>query len=190
MTVLRASPVFRRGVLLVALAVVVLEVGLFAVLWRLGALVDPGADPRAAATFVLLGTVVTLQAMAVVGVVWVMVALAWTTLRVDALEWSLEHPWRSWHGQPCEVDRAWRHGAWLVLELDGQWRRWYVRVSRDDDATVEALRGHLADGAWLDVRGVGAHLARTVLPVVAAGALIGALALAWILRVLNQMHGT
>ena len=136
MTVLGASPAFRRGVLLAALAIAAIEVGLFATLWRIGALVEPAADPRASAAFVLLGTVVTLQAMVIVGVVWMMVALAWTTLRVDALGWSLDHPWRSWQGSPADVARVTQSRGWLVVKLRGRRRRWYVRVTAEDPATV------------------------------------------------------
>ena len=139
MIVLRATPVFRRGVLIAALAAVALEMGLFAVLWRIGVLIDPGADPRAAATFVTLGTVLTLQAMAVVGVVWVMVALACTTLRSDSVGWSLDHPWRRWQGSPREVAQVKRKDGWLVVTLRGHRRRWYVRVSAADPAAVERI---------------------------------------------------
>jgi hypothetical protein len=184
---LRATPAVRRGVLLAALAVVVLEVALFALLWRIGTLADPGNDRRAALAFVALGTAVTLQAMAVVGVLWVMVAMAWTTLRTDAVGWSLEHPWRRWRGHPREVLRAWRQGGWMVIELDGHWRRWYVRAGRGAEATVDALRGQLRDDAWLDVRAVRAHLMRAVLPIVLAAAGIGGLALVWMLKTLDGL---
>jgi hypothetical protein len=184
---LRATPAFRRGVLLASLLVVLLEIVLFAFLWRLGALVDPGSDPRAAAVFVALGTAVTLQAMAVVGVLWVLVAMAWTALRSDVVGWALEHPWRSWQGRPTDVGRAWRQGGWLVLELRGHWRRWYVRAGRDQDATTEALRRQLSDDAWLSRADARAHLARTVLPAVLAAAGLGALALLWALRALGGL---
>ena len=138
-TVLGATPAFRRGVLVVALVLVVLEIGLFAVLWRLGVLIDPGADSGAAATFVALGTVLTLQAMAVVGVVWLMVALAWTTLRSDIVGWSLDHPWRSWHGSPADVASVKRNGGWLVVKVHGHRRRWYVRISAADPAEVDQV---------------------------------------------------
>jgi hypothetical protein len=184
---LRATPAFRRGILLAAVMVIGLELGLFLFLWRLGTFVDPGSDPRAAAAFVALGTAVTLQAMAAVGVLWVMVAMAWTTLRSDPVGWSLEHPWRSWQGRPTDIARAWRHGGWLVLELRGHWRRWYVRAGRDHDATTEALRRQLSDGAWLTAAAVRAHLARTVLPIVLAGAGLGGLALLWLLRTVDGL---
>jgi hypothetical protein len=183
---LRATPAFRRGVLLASLLVVLLEIGVFVALWRLGALVDPGSDRRAAAAFVALGTAVTLQAMAVVGVLWVMVAMAWTTLRSDVVGWALEHPWRSWQGRPAEVARAWRQGGWLVLELRGHWRRWYVRAG-DQDATTDALRRQLSDDAWLTRAGARAHLVRTVLPAVLAAAGLGGLALLWALRALEGL---
>jgi hypothetical protein len=184
---LRASPAFRRGTLLAALLVLLLEGAVFAFLWRLGLFVDPGSDPRAAAAFVALGTAVTLQAMAVVGVLWVLVAMAWTTLRSDVVGWTLDHPWRSWQGRPTEVARAWRQGGWLVLELRGHWRRWYVRAGRDQDPTTDALRRQLSDDAWLTRADARAHLARTVLPAVMAAAGLGGLALLWALRALDSL---
>ena len=184
---LRATAAFRRGILLAALLVLLLEGAVFAFLWRLGLFVDPGSDPRAAAAFVALGTAVTLQAMAVVGVLWVLVAMAWTTLRSDVVGWALEHPWRSWQGRPTEVARAWRQGGWLVLELRGHWRRWYVRAGPDQDATADALRRQLSDDAWLTRADLRAHLARTVLPAVLAGAGLGGLALLWALRALEGL---
>lgn len=183
---LRATPSFRRGVLLVSLAVVMLEVGLFVVLWRLGTFVDPGGDQRAAAAFVALGTAVTLQAMAVVGVLWVLVAMAWTTLRSDVVGWALEHPWRSWQGRPTEVARAWHQGGWLVLELRDHRRRWYVRAGEQDE-TTDALRNQLSDDAWLTRADARAHLVRTVLPAVLAAAGLGGLALLWALHVLDGL---
>jgi hypothetical protein len=187
---LRATPAFRRGVLVAAVSLVTLEMALFALLWRIGTLADPGHDQGAALAFVALGTAVTLQAMAVVGVLWVLVAMAWTTLRADAVGWSLEHPWRRWQGQPREVSRAWQHGGWMVIELDGHWRRWYVRAGRGTEATVEALRGQLPGDAWLDVRAVRAHLMRTVLPIVLAAIGLGGLALVWMLRTLDGLMHT
>ena len=184
---LRATPAFRRGVLLAAVFVLLLEAALFVILWRIGTFVDPGNDPRAAALFVALGTAVTLQAMAVVGVLWIMVAMAWTTLRSDAVGWSLEHPWRRWQGQPHEVARAWQHGGWMVIELEGHWRRWYARAGRGTGATVDARRQQLGQNAWLDDRAVRAHLMRHVLPYVLAAAGVGGLALVWMLKVLDGL---
>ena len=190
MTVLRATSAFRSGVLLAAALVVTAEIALFALLWRIGTLGDPGHDQRAALAFVALGTAVTLQAMAVVGVLWVMVAMAWTTLRADIVGWSLEHPWRCWHGSPGEVTRAWRQAGWLVVELDGHWRRWYVRAGPGADATVDVLRGQLSGGAWLSARAARAHLTRTVLPIMLAAIGIGGLALVWMLRTLDGLMHT
>jgi hypothetical protein len=185
---LRATPAFRRGVLLAAVTLIALEIALFALLWRIGTLADPGNDRSAALAFIALGTAVTLQAMAVVGVLWVLVAMAWTTLRSDIVGWSLEHPWRSWQGSPRDVGRAWRQGGWLVLELDGHWRRWYVRAAgRGADGQVLELRGQLDDGVWLDTAAARAHLMRHVLPYVLAAVGIGGLALVWMLRTLDGL---
>jgi hypothetical protein len=188
---LRATPALRRAVLLAAVSVVALEVGLFAFLWRIGTLADPGGDRRAALAFVALGTAVTLQATAVVGVLWVLVAMAWTTLVADAAGWSLEHPWRTWQGQPRDVSRAWRQSGWIAIELDGHWRRWYVRAGGGAEPTVAALRSQLPAGVWLDAGAVRAHLMRTVLPLVLAAIGLGGLALMWMLETLDGlMHVT
>jgi hypothetical protein len=92
--VLSAPPSFQRAALGVAIGLAIAEVVLFVSVWRLGVLIDPGANGSAAQAFVLLGTGLTLQAMIVVGVAWTIVALSRTEL-----EWSdhvrLEHPWRS-----------------------------------------------------------------------------------------------
>lgn len=187
MTVLRATPAFRSGVLVVACVLIGLEIALFALLWRVGTFIDPGADPAGSAAFVALGTAVTLQAMAVVGILWVIVAMAWTTLRSDVVGWSLEHPWRSWQGTPREVARAWRQGGWLVLELDGQRRRWYVRASRHADDTVSTLRREISSGAWLEGPQLRAHLMKTVVPIVLSAAVLGGLALMWMMRTLDGL---
>ena len=148
MTTLQASPSFRRGVLVASLAVALVEVALFAWLWRVGSLVDPGADPQAALAFVALGSALTLQAMGVVGVAWVVVARSWTVLRHDETGISLEHPWRRWHGRWHDVTRAWARNGWLVLRVRGQWRRWYVRAGVDQADALARVRAELPPGAW------------------------------------------
>lgn len=187
MITLQAAPGFRRGVLLCAAAIVLAEIGLFALLWRLGTLTDPGADRRTALAFVALGTALTLQAMAMVGAVWISAAMAWTTLRADGVGLSLEHPWRRWHGHPSDIARAWQHGRWLVLELRGHWRRWYVRTGRDDGPALDRLRGDLPAGTWLDAPAARAHLMRNVLPLILGAAGVGGLLLVWGLRVLDGL---
>ena len=74
---------FRQASLVAAIVLALLEIGLFASAWRLGALLDPGNDRRAALGFVVLGTALTLQAMAIVGVAWTLVAWSRTTLTID-----------------------------------------------------------------------------------------------------------
>jgi len=147
-TTLQASPAFRRGVLIASLAIALVELGLFAWLWRLGRLVDPGADRNAALLFVVLGSAVTLQAMGVVGLAWVVVARSRTVLRHDETGVSLEHPWRRWHGRWQDVTRASTRHGWLVLRVRGQWRRWHVRADVDQADTLARVRAQLAPGAW------------------------------------------
>jgi hypothetical protein len=185
---LQASPAFRRNVLLAALGVAAIEVALFAVLWRLGTLADPGGDRRAALLFVVLGSAMTLQAMAVVGLAWVVVAMSRTTLLADVTGLTLEHPWRRWHGAGADVQHAWLHNQWLVLEVRGQWRRWYVRAGRDAGEALAHIRSTLPPEAWLDGAARLMHLARTTLPQALAAAGLGGFALLWVMSLLEELR--
>lgn len=184
---LQASPAFRRGVLLASLGVAVVEVGLFVMLWRVGSLVDPGADSARALLFVSLGSAVTLQAMGVVGLAWVVVAMSQTVLHHDATGVSLEHPWRRWHGGWHNVTYAWTQNGWLVLQVGGQWRRWYVRAGGDQTAALALVRAELPAGAWLEGPAKQLHLARTTLPIVLAATGVGGLILVWALKALDTL---
>jgi hypothetical protein len=174
---LQSSPGFRRGVFLASLGVALVEVGLFVMLWRIGGLMDPGADRRTALLFVALGSAVTLQAMGVVGVAWVAVAMSQTALHADVTGVTLEHPWRRWHGGWADVSHAWQQNGWLVLQLRGHRRRWYVRVAGPEAVTLARLRAELPAGAWLDSSAKRLHLARTTLPIVLAATGVGGLIL-------------
>ena len=70
-----APHTFRRFALQIALGLALAESGLFFFVWRLGVLVEPAADRQPALAFILLGSVLTLQAMVVVGIAWAVVAL-------------------------------------------------------------------------------------------------------------------
>lgn len=187
-TTLQASPAFRRNVLLAALAVALLEVGLFVLLWRLGRLADPGGDRRAALLFIVLGSAMTLQAMAVVGLAWVAVAMSRTTLQAGVTGLTLDHPWRRWHGTMADVRHAWLHGQWLVLEVRGQWRRWYVRAGGGAGEALAQVRASLPAGAWLEGSARLMHLARTTLPLALAAAGAGGFALLWVLGLLEELR--
>jgi hypothetical protein len=186
---LRASNRFRRGVLVGALAIVLTEIGLFVCLWRLGVLVDPGADRTAALAFIVLGTAVTLQAMGAVGAVWIMVAMAWTTLSHDIVGLTLEHPWRRWQGSWSGVSHAWHQRGWLVLKARGQWRRWYVRTDRDSDAVLAEVRRQLPEGVWLEGAAPRRHLLTTTVPLVVACVVVGGLLLIGVLSALRSLSG-
>jgi hypothetical protein len=175
----------RQASLAAAILLALLEIGLVASAWRLGALLDPGNDRRAALGFVALGTALTLQAMAVVGIAWTLVAWSRTTLRIDDEELVLEHPWREWRGVWHQIHCAWMHRGWLVVELEGQWRRWYVHAGADPEA-VQDFRERLPAGAWLEGATLRRHLARTVLPLLLAGVGIGGLVLITVLELLNR----
>jgi hypothetical protein len=175
----------RQAALVTAIVLAMLEIGLFASAWRLGALLDPGNDRRAALGFIALGTALTLQAMVVVGVAWMLVAWSRTSLVMDDEELSLEHPWREWRGSWREVSHAWLQRRWLVLHLDGQWRRWYVHTGDAADA-IDVIRAHVPRDAWLEGSDLRRHLARTVLPLFLAGIGVGGLVLVSVLELLNR----
>lgn len=184
-TTLQASSAFRRGVLIGSLVLALAEMTLFVMLWRVGTLVDPGADRRAALLFVSLGSAVTLQAMAVVGVAWVVVAMSRTVLHDDATGLCLEHPWRRWQGRWHDVTHAWTQHGWLVFQVRGQWRRWYVRAGGDQADALARIRGELSPGVWLEGSARQRHLARTTLPIVLACTGVGGLLLLWALSALD-----
>ena len=180
-----ASATVRRASLIASIVLAVLEIGVFASAWRLGVLLDPGDDRRAALGFVMLGTALTVQAMAVVGVAWTLMAWSRSTLTIDGDELVLEHPWREWRGGCDEVRHAWLQRRWLVVQLDGQWRRWYVYAGTAS-AAIQAFRARLPPEAWLEGSDLRRHLARTVLPFVLAGVGVAGLALVIVLELLNR----
>jgi membrane-associated PAP2 superfamily phosphatase len=181
-----ASARIRQAFLIAAVVLALLEAGLFASAWRLGMLLDPGNDRRAALGFVVLGTALTLQAMAIVGIAWTLVAWSRTTLTIEDDELALEHPWREWRGGWHDVGHAWLQRGWLTVQVDGQWRRWHLHCGADPGMVRDFL-ARLPPGAWLEGIELRRHLAKTVLPafLVAAGA--GGLALVVVLQLLDQI---
>ncbi len=127
-----------------------------------------------------LGSAVTLQAMGVVGVAWVVVAMSRTVLRHDVTGVSLEHPWRRWHGAWHDVTHAWTQNGWLVLQVGGQWRRWYVRAGGEQAESLARVRAELPPGAWLEGSAKQLHLARTTLPILLAATGVAGLILLWV----------
>ncbi len=166
--------------LVLAALLVGLALALGAFLWRLSTLFPADGDQHAAAMFLLLGTLMTLQGMVIVGLAWLIVAVSRVVLRHDAAGLTLEHPWRRWHGEPDAVRQAWQHGPWLVLEIDGEWRRWYVWV-KEQHAALAQFRGVLPAGAWLEGTGKRRYLARTMLPPVLVAIGAAGLLAVWLL---------
>lgn len=185
-TRLEATPAFRRGILLLALGLAALEAALFVTLWRLGVLLGTGADRRAALAFVLLGSVLTLQAMGVVGFAWMLVALSRTAAEFDDETLVLEHPWRRWSGRWSDVRHAWLRGGWLTLEITGAIWRWYIRIPDESRPELDRLKGRLRPGAWLAGRDLTRHVLLRVLPPLLGATGLGGLALLALLRYLQQ----
>jgi hypothetical protein len=111
-----------------------------------------------------------------------------TTLQADVTGLTLEHPWRRWHGAGADVRHAWLHNRWLVLEVRGQWRRWYVRAGQGSDEALRQVRAGLPAGAWLEGSARLRHLSRTTLPLALAAAGVGGLALLWVLWQLDRFR--
>ena len=177
---LAASPRLRRAVLIVFLAAAALQVALFVILWRfLEGAAPPDGDRRAALLAIALGTVLTLQAMAIVGMAWVAAAISRTVLEGDDARVVLEHPWRQWRGGWAEITSAWVQRGWLTLEVRGQRRRWHVRATEDDAESLSRVRARLAPNVWLEGRELRRHLARTTLPLVLAVTGVLGLLLVW-----------
>jgi hypothetical protein len=188
-TRLEATPAFRRGILALALGLAVAEAVGFVLVWRLGLLLEPGADRRAAIAFVLLGTTLTLQAMGVVGFAWMLVAQSRTVAEFDDEELALEHPWRRWSGGWSEVRHAWLRGGWLTVEIAGTVWRWYLRVPAESRPGIERLKDRLQPGAWLEGPDLTRHLLARVLPPLLGATGLGGLALLALLRYLQQALG-
>jgi hypothetical protein len=174
--VLRAPASFRRLALAFAIVLALAEIGLFAAAWRLGILIEPAANPRAARLFVVVGSLLTLQAMLIVGIAWTLVALSRAELDADDRV-RLEHPWRRWSGAWSEIDRAWWRAGWLAVEVRGEWRRWYVRVPDADAPGLGAVRAALPAGAWLEGPALREYYVRRVVPVFLGAIGVGGLLL-------------
>ena len=175
----------RRIAFIAAIGLAILETGLFASAWRLGLLLDPGNDRRAALGFVALGSALTLQAMVVVGLAWALMAWSRTSLTLDDEEIALEHPWREWRGGWSDVRSAWLRRGWMTIELEGQWRRWYVHTGVDP-ATVREFRERLQEGAWLEGAALKQHLLRTIVPLLLVAIGAGGLVIVSVLALLNR----
>jgi hypothetical protein len=175
----------RRIALIAAIGLAMLELALFASAWRLGMLLDPGTDRRAAIGFVALGTALTLQAMVIVGIAWALVAWSRTSLTLDDEGIALEHPWREWRGGWSDVRSAWVQRGWMTIELEGQWRRWYVHTSAEPTTTHE-FRKRLPKGAWLEGAELKQHLLRTIVPMLLVAVGVGGLVMVSVLALLDR----
>ena len=182
---LQASPAFRRGVLIASLGVAVVEIGLFVMLWRIGSLVDPGADRRAALAVCRAGFGGDATGDGRCGR---RVGGRRDVAHGVARRMSRESPSSIRGGAgtasgPTSA-HAWQQKGWLVLQVRGHWRRWYVRVGGEQsDARARARR--ITAGAWLEGSSQAPHLARTTLPIVLATTGVAGLILLWALSALD-----
>jgi hypothetical protein len=171
-----AAPLgFQRFTLIAALVLIGLECAAFWTAARLTALLrPPSASPAILATFVLFWTLMTAQAMVVVGYAWTLVALARTTIDFNDRSVELEHPWRAWKGLWGSVAEVYVSSRWLHVRPKGAWRTWHVRLD-DSDATGQLLRQieEYATTAWLDDRAGRLLLLKRLVPALVAGVAIG-----------------
>jgi hypothetical protein len=187
---LKAPDGFRRITLIVALLLVGLELGVFWFAARLTMLLAPrtAADAELGA-FVVFWSLLTLQAMTVVGFAWTLVALSRTTLEGDAQVLSLAHPWRRWSGVWADVAEAYVSREWLHIRVRGRWRSWHVKHDVSQAGALEALRSHVPRDAWLTREQARGLMMKRLLPPVLIGGAVGAGAILvlnrWIERTLN-----
>jgi hypothetical protein len=169
---------FRRIALVVALALVALELAAFWFAGRLTMLAQPDeqAPARVLATFVLFWSLLTLQAMLVAAAAWTMVALSRTTLTAEDHRITLEHPWRRWEGRLADLVEVSVVQGWLHVRPRGRWRTWHLRLDDEGREAAERLRPALPPGTWLEPAAARRLLLRRALPPLVAGALAGAAA--------------
>jgi hypothetical protein len=144
---------FRRATLAVAAVVIALELAFFWIASRLVpfSMVE-GADKNLLAVFVVFWTLLTVQAMAAVGLGWMLVAIGRTRISVGEGRIRLEHPWRSWQGTGGEVVELYTSRGWLHLRTHRKLRTWHLRGGDRNAALVAALAATVPPGAQLSAR--------------------------------------
>jgi hypothetical protein len=170
---------FRRMALIVALALLALELAAFWFAGRLTMLAQPDeqAPPRVLATFVLFWSLLTLQAMLVAAAAWAMVAVSRTALTAGGDRITLEHPWRRWEGRMVDLAEVSVVQGWLHVRPRGRWRTWHVRLDDDGREAAGRLRAALPPDTWLEAAAARRLLLRRALPPLVAGALGGTAAI-------------
>ena len=187
---LEAPAGFRRVTLVTSLLLVGLELGVFWFAARLTMLLTPRAATGAElGAFIVFWSLLTLQAMAVVGFAWTLVALSRTALLADAQGLALSHPWRRWSGGWGEIGEAYVSRDWLHLRVRGRWRSWHVKHDGTQAAAIDAVRSRVPADAWLTPAQARGLLMKRLLPPVLIGGAVGAGAILvlnrWIERTLN-----
>jgi hypothetical protein len=190
---IQAPAPFRRAMLGLALVLVALE---FAVFWyaaRLTMLLEPkSAGTAGLGAFVAFWSLLTLQAMVVVGFAWVLVAVAHTTLAVSGGELRLAHPWRRWSGTWNDVAEAYAARDWLHIRPRKRWRTWHLKLGTESREKVVGLEQIAPSDIWLTREQARRLMLRRVLPPLFIGGAMGAAAILmmnrWIASVLARPH--
>jgi hypothetical protein len=172
---LEAPPGFRRVTLITALLLVGLELGVFWFAARLTMLLSTqratGAELGA---FIAFWSLLTLQAMAVVGFAWTLVALSRTILEAGDHGLTIAHPWRRWSGTWADVAEAYLSRDWLHVRGRGRWRTWHVRLGGSDEPSLAVVRSRVPAQAWLTREQARGLMMKRLLPPVLVGAAVGA----------------
>jgi hypothetical protein len=167
---------FRRLTLITALLLVGLELGVFWFAARLTMLLAPRSGSGAElGAFIGFWSLLTLQAMAVAGFAWTLVALSRTVLDGDEARVVLSHPWRRWTGTWSDIAEAYVSRDWLHIRARGRWRTWHAKLSGPETATaVERLRSLVPSDAWLTDEQARGLMMKRLLPPVLIGGAVGA----------------
>jgi hypothetical protein len=133
-----------------------------------------GASAALLGTYLLFWTLLTVQAMVVVGYAWTLVALARTTVDFDDRSVQLEHPWRAWSGNWTAVAEVYVSAKWLHVRPRGAWRTWHIRLD-GTETTQRSLRQieQFATTAWLDAQAGRRLTLKRLAPVLLAGLVFG-----------------
>jgi hypothetical protein len=187
----QAPRAFRRVMRGLALALVALELAAFWYATRLTVLLEPrNASTAELGAFITFWSLLTVQAMVVVGSAWVLVAVSYTTLSVTGNEVRLAHPWRRWSGTWADVAEAYAARDWLHIRVRGSWRTWHVKLAGESRELVASLERLVPSDVWLTREQARTLMLRRVVPPLFIGGAVGAGALLmlnrWIASVLTQ----
>ena len=143
----------------------------------------PPGRPDVARLLGALWAVIALQGLVTVGLAFVVLRVATSTIELDDAGLALRGPLRSWQGPWSKVERVYRRRGILTVEVGPRWSdRWSVHAGFASTAAVDALLARVPSGAALDWAAATRLLLRRLLPILVPVAVVGA----FVLRALER----